>query len=275
MRLCRRKPGPPLGEFVEALWLFDSSAPTQGKERALPDGCAQLIVNLREDRTTVYDRRDFQLCQTFNGCLIVGPQTEFCVIDRQEQMTLAGVHFKPGGAYPFLVPQADELQGLHVSLDALWGGLANELRERLLAAKTVEEQFDLFERALLARAKGTFERHPAVHFALQEFRTEPRTKSVADVVERTGFSARRFIELFRRQVGMTPKLFCRVQRFQSVLRRLCADGAVEWADVALDAGYFDQAHFIHDFRAFSGINPSTYRQTRPWYQNHVPLDLSS
>ena len=270
MQLHSRRPGPPLDEFVEALWVFQGDPQPHAKDRALPDGCAALIVNLTEDRTRVYDRHDFSLRQTFNGCALVGPQTEYNVIDTG-LISAAGIHFKPGGAYPFLAPPADELHGSQLPLDVLWGGFAGELRERLLEAANTDEQLSILEQALLSRARRTLARHPAVRFALQQFQGGPRTKTIADVTGLTGLSARRFIEVFRREVGLTPKLFCRVGRFQRVLQRFAAGKRVEWTDVALEAGYFDQAHFIHDFKAFSGINPSTYAETRSPFPNHVPL----
>jgi AraC-like DNA-binding protein len=270
MRLIRRKPDSPLDEFVDVFWIFGSAAQTPAKERALPDACVQLIVNLREDRTSIYDRYDFRVSRTFNGCALVGPQSEFAVIDGGGPMELAGVHFKPGGAYPFLSPPADELHGLQLPLDVLWGAMAAEMRERLLEAQTPHEQFHVMEQVLLARITRSLSRHRAVDFALRQFQTG-QTQSIAGVTAQTGLCSRRFIELFRREVGLTPKLFCRVRRFQRVLRCIASGKPVDWTDVALDAGYFDQAHFIHDFRAFSGINPSAYRETRPWHMNHVPL----
>ena len=91
------------------------------------------------------------------------------------------------------------------------------------------------------------------------------------MVEQVGFSQRRFIQLFSDEVGLTPKLFCRVNRFQRVVRRLATMNEVDWAQVALDCGYYDQAHFIHDFQAFAGITPSAYLQDRTEHLNHVPL----
>lgn len=271
MRLLRRKPAPPLDEFVDALWTFEGAAQPHSKELALPDGCAQLIVNLREDRHRIYDRRTHELRQTCNGCLLVGPQSEFNVIDTAAEMKLAGIYFKPGGTYPFFGPPTDELHGLQVPLDAFWGRCASQLRERLLEAITPDERFALMEQLLLNRVKRPLACHPAVAFALEQFARGPQLKTIAHVTEQTGFSARRFIQLFREHVGLTPKLFCRVRRFQRALGRIASGRQIEWTDVALDAGYFDQAHFIHDFRAFSGINPSTYRHTRPYHRNHVPL----
>jgi AraC-like DNA-binding protein len=238
----------------------------------LPDGAMGLVINLHEDQTRVYDRDDLTVCRRFNGCLLAGAQSEHFVIDTAEQVSVAGIQFKPGGGFPFLGMPADELHGQHVSLDALWGRFAGELRERLLESGSPEEQFDVMEQALLMRLRRPPARHPAVEFALREFQCPHRNSTVASVTEATGFSARRFIEVFRGEVGLTPKLFCRVQRFRRVLRTLAAGRVPDWAEIALDCGYFDQPHFIHDFRAFSGLSPAVYAQQRQGpYLNHVPI----
>ena len=103
------------------------------------------------------------------------------------------------------------------------------------------------------------------------FMVLPHTRTIADVTGQIGLSAKRFIQVFAGEVGLTPKLFCRVRRFQRTLRAMGQGRPVEWATLAADCGYFDQAHFIHDFRAFSGINPSTYIAQRTEHLNHVPL----
>ncbi len=84
-------------------------------------------------------------------------------------------------------------------------------------------------------------------------------------------SHKHFIAQFRRHVGLTPKLFCRIRRFQQVLTQVASRRTVEWADVAYSCGYYDQAHFVHDFQRFSGLNPSTYLSERPEYPNFVPV----
>lgn len=266
-------PAPPLSDFVKVLWLYEGAPRPHTKERILPDGSMELVINLREDQVRVYDRDDFNRCETRRGAVIVGPHSHFFVIDTAEQMSVAGVHFKPGGAFPFFGLPAGELQDEHVSLDTLWGSAAADLREQLLAAPTPAAKFRTLERALLRQARLALERHPAVAFALRQFSGIPRARSVSEVSEQIGLSARRFIRVFSDEVGLTPKLYCRVRRFQKVLRRVGLGKEVDWAGVALDCGYFDQAHFIHDFRAFSGINPTTYLAQRTEHLNHVPLVL--
>jgi AraC-like DNA-binding protein len=89
---------------------------------------------------------------------------------------------------------------------------------------------------------------------------------VADAV---GLSVRRFIEALARDVGLTPKQDCRVCRFQQAVTAANAACEVDWAEVALSCGCYDQPHFIHDFRAFSGLTPGGYRDGRTAFQNHV------
>jgi len=271
MRSYQHVPGPPLSDFVALLWLYEGYQQPHKKERLLPDGSMELVVNLNEDQTRLYDAHDTEKFQTLRGPVVVGAHSEFFVIDTAEQHTVAGVHFKPGGAFPFLGLPAGELHNTMVSLEDLWGSLADQLRERLLEAAMPQARLRVLEQTLLARAAERLERHPAVAFALHEFHGLPHTRTVADVTGQIGLSAKRFIQVFSGEVGLTPKLFCRVRRFQRVLRVIAKGRPVEWAAVAADCGYFDQAHFIHDFRAFSGINPSTYIAQRTEHLNHVPL----
>jgi AraC-like DNA-binding protein len=77
--------------------------------------------------------------------------------------------------------------------------------------------------------------------------------------------------MFREHVGLTPKLFCRIRRFQDALNRTAGGKRVVWAQLAADCGYFDQAHFVRDFQAFSGINPTAYLLARGEWVNHLPL----
>ncbi len=269
MRFLYRIPKPPLSNFVRMLWYYEGYEAVHTKERILPTGTIELIVNLREDVTRIYDPRDTTKCTTYKGLSISGLLTEYAVIDTDEQMHVMGLHFAPGGGFPFFDLPLSEFKDQHVSLEDVWGPSARSLRERLLAIPTVEGQFDLLEAALLERMR-TFEYHKTIQFALHQMH-QKRTQTISELVDAIGISSRRFIQLFSAQVGLTPKLFCRVLRFQQVVQGIGGTGEVELADLALDCGYFDQAHFVHDFKAFSGISPTEYLANRTMHLNHVPL----
>jgi AraC-like DNA-binding protein len=230
-------------------------------ERLLPDGCMCLVVNLDEDRIRIYDREDHTRFSNRSGVITIGAQPEYFLIDTAQQRCVLGVQFLPGGAFPFLNMQADALQGEHVDLKG-------SLRERILEAATPRARCLVIEAELLARACGRLELRPEIAFAVRELE---RQRTVAEVLSQTGFTAKRFTDQFRKAVGLTPKVFSRVRRFQSALRTVGRDNEPDWTDIALSCGYFDQAHFNHDFRAFSGINPSTYSAKKTPHLNHVPL----
>jgi AraC-like DNA-binding protein len=182
-------------------------------------------------------------------------------MDTRQEMSVIGVHFMPGGAFPFLGMPAAELSDTHIALETLWGPSAREIRERLCAATSPAERFCLLESALLARLSSAKERHYAVPFALDIYGQSGQTKTslrVRDVARRIGLSQRRFIQVFKAEVGMTPKLFGRVQRFQKVLALLPRATIPDWARLAVECGYFDQSHLIHDFLEFSGFSPLDY-----------------
>jgi AraC-like DNA-binding protein len=246
----------PLSDFVEFLWLAEGYSQPHAAEWVLPTGRMGLVLNLDG-------------CNE-GGNIIAGARTGSMILDTSRPLSLLGVGFKPGGAFPFFRLPAGELQNLSVSLETLWGRSASILRERLLEAKNRAARFEIVERALLERLQDGAESHPAVRFAVEAFQDRAQSMSVGSVVERTGLTARRFIDTFRDQVGLTPKVFARIARFRRLIASLEASTDVDWSATALQCGYFDQAHFIHDFRAFAGLRPSDYLRYRT-STNHVRI----
>ncbi|PYQ27052.1 MAG: AraC family transcriptional regulator [Acidobacteria bacterium] len=267
-----RAAAPPLRDLVDILWFAESNAMPHPKERLLPTGTMELIVNLLEDVVYVYDRRDLRM-EILPGAIVVGAASEFMVIDTRNETCVLGVHFRPGGALPLLgeLP-AGEVRDQHVALAELWGAReANDLRVQLLAAPSTQEKFDVVERVLTARLTRSRERQAAVAHILQRI---PRTRTITEATRDVGWSQRRLIDAFSNEVGLTPKVYGRVMRFQRVLRRVHAHAQddVDWADIALACGYFDQSHLVRDFRAIAGITPTDYLMRRTPHQNHVPME---
>jgi len=269
----------PLLDFVEDFWLYDGYTQPHFKERILPSGTFELVINLRDDELRIYDAAQPERCNRFSGALVSGTYGGFFVIDTAEEVSIMGVHFRPGGAFPFLGLPAGELADTHVNLETLWGRSAVELRERLCDAATPAEKFRLLEEALVAHLFRPLEHHYAVPTALDAFRQTNDSAMVRDVARRIGLSQRRFIQVFTEEIGLTPKLFSRVQRFQRAMALVRQTTAPDWARLAVNCGYFDQSHLIRDFLMFSGHSPMNYlrRQNHLHQQgvhikrNHLPL----
>jgi AraC-like DNA-binding protein len=273
------RPGPPLSNFIENLWLYHDYASPHLRERIFPNGTFELVFNLREDELRIY--RGPQLDQTshFSGAIVSGPYGSFFGSDGAEEASVMGVHFKPGGAFPFLGLAANELADFHINLRDIWGGAASELHERLSSEPSSARRFRILEEALISHQFRALEHHPAVALALDRVRSAPSRSFVQTLVREAGISERRFVDVFNFQVGIKPKLFARLKRFQRVLRTVHRSRTLPWGQLALEHGYYDQSHLIRDFLAFSGFSPADYllrlqdlRAERAQLKfNHLPL----
>lgn len=270
MRYITRTPPPPLGRFVSQLWYYEAPELPDLIERVLPTGNMSILVNLNEDELRWYEGSDPSRCHRLSGAAVVGAYAEHFAIDTAEQRAIVGAELTPGGSLPFFKPPAGALSGGHVSLDALWGREAALVRERVLEAKTPEAKLRAFEAVLRSRLTSAAPRDGAVDLALAAFADPEGGSTVGDVMGRLGMSPKRFIQTFTEKVGLTPKRYCRVLRFQQAISAIERGAVVSWADVALACGYYDQAHFIHDFRAFAALTPTEYAARRR-ERNHVAI----
>ncbi len=264
-------PSSRLAGFVERFWQC-TDAPSHRRVRILPSGTVELVFNLSDDEVRIYDSWQSDRRARYSGSVVSGPYKGCLMLDPMPHSTIIGVHFKPGGAFPFLGAPACELADTHLDLDALWGATAAELRERLCAAATVGQRFSLLEDALLSRLPNPPVRHGAVPIALATFNRTSGAARVRDVARNVGLSQRRFIQVFAAEVGLTPKLYCRVRRFQRARDLAQNVEAPDWAQVAAECGYFDQSHLVRDFQALAGLTPMNYlrQPTEPILPNHIP-----
>jgi AraC-like DNA-binding protein len=250
------QPGPPLGCSIEHVWYNEHYQVAHRRERALPNGRFQLIIDLSGGFEPI----------------VVGMRSEYALLETATLQHVMSVVFRPGGTREFFDLPADAFYNGVVPLEQVWGADALWLRDRLRDAPTPAEKFRVMDAALLRRRSERRQLHAAVRHALGRFGRDAHIRSVLAVTKETGVSRRHLAQLFRQQVGITPKLYCRVHRFQRVVQRISAGAAVDWADVALAGGYCDQSHFANEFRDFSGMTPGDYLASDRPYVNHVVED---
>ena len=237
----------------------------------MPTGESTVVFQLGDEQIRVYDWKNPTRFDSFGFAALCGPRSQPFVIDTAEQDRVFGIQFRPGGAFPFFHAPGREFENRDVELELLWPGATCRLRERLLEATDVDTMFRIAEATLLEQLVRPLQLHPGVASAARSLAARPHCTRVATVVEGIGMSHRRFLQLFANQIGMTPKAFCRVRRFQRVLVHLKTVREINWPRIALDCGYYDQAHFIHDFQSFSGFSPTAYSAIKTEHLNHVPL----
>lgn len=266
-----RPPRPELRPFVALVWAQDGAARRPAgslREHVLPGGGMHLVFRLSQAPLRLFDGVHDDTGHAVGHALVGGARTAFYVRDISSPSASVGALLRPGAAQALFGMPAGELSGRHTRLEDLWGGIADELHEQFLELPGSDSRLALLEAVLMHRLARAPHPHPAVVEALRQFR---RRESVGAVVERTGYSHRHFIELFRHSTGFSPKAYGRVLRFQAALHRLAADPARACAQIALDAGYSDQAHFSREFRALAGVTPAAYRALAPAAMNHVGI----
>jgi len=272
MTFHSRNPAAPVGLFVDRLWLFSGGGFDHTRECVLPDGGADLVIQFEDTPRHRFDPANPRRRESVRRAWICGLLSRPTLIDVLPHATMMGAHFKPGGLAPFLLGPADELAGQLVEVDQLWTSEGTELRERLFECSMLARRFDILEEFLQKRLAKGMRFDPAVQATVLRLALAGPTPPIVELAKASGFSHKHFIRRFQQSVGLTPKTFARLQRFQFALahmqnRRLPVDGA----GLAAACGYFDQAHFIHDFQSFSGMTPSAYLRSPGADARFVPL----
>jgi AraC-like DNA-binding protein len=257
MRYRAIPPGPYLAKFIECFWTLESRerSSVTSPERILPDGCVELIFNLAD----AFKRHHA------NGALEIQPQTliagqmrRYAMIEPAGRVKLFGVRFHPGGAYPFLQFPLSELTDQIIGFDSVWNRGGKELADRIQSARSVRERIGITEMTLLARLEQRRSVDRRVDAVVKTIVAREGLVSLERLRRNLGISERQLERKFQTTVGITPKFLCRTLRFQKVFKAVERHQTVNWGFIASECGYYDQAHFIHDFREFSGQNPTAY-----------------
>ena len=247
MQLAGRPPHPALRRDIRTLtgWYERSDAPLRRSE--LPGGRVVLVVSFGP-RMDV-DGRTFT---SFAAGLYDAPAlTEHDGLGHGIQS-----YMTPLGARRFFGMPMSEITGQTVELEDLIGPVAGQLSERLAEAPDWATRIDLFERAIAKRVLAAPPVASELEWAWDRLLESDGAAPIGELAAELGWSRRHFAVRFRDELGMPPKALARLLRFERAVKRLRAGD--ELADLALEAGYYDQAHFNRDFRAFAGITPTEY-----------------
>lgn len=266
-----RIPRQPLDRFVENIILFEDFSIDHLVERFLPDGNVEIIINLLEGTEYVYDNDSFEEIQGCREGWASGIRSKPISIPAGDGASKMVIVFKKGMAHPFFPVPMAEFTDTVVDAEYFWRDDFRLLRERLLGAPTGMEKFDLIEAFLCARLDSDTSLNPCVEYALEEIVKRPGYTSLSALSLKIGYSQKHFIDLFKKHVGLTPKAYVKVIRFQKAIEAIEREESVDWLSIALGSGYYDQAHFINEFRTLSGFTPSDYLTKKSDTLNYVPV----
>jgi AraC-like DNA-binding protein len=262
-----RVPRPPLDGLIDDLYYLEG-VPPYPRLTLPPMPSAVLIVNLGAP-FRIRACTDVEAAEYADGVVLTA-LTRAMEFGYPPATRSVGVHFKPWGLAPFLPMPAAELCDRPVSMEEVWGRpTIAELRDRLATAAGPHEMLTLLEDELMRRVCETaglgLVRHTSSVIA-----AATGAVAVGDLSVAAGVSSTYLAQRFKEIIGFTPKRLARTYRFAAAVRAIDPAGAVDWLELAGRAGYYDQAHFGHDFRAFTGLTPTGYLDVRRRFLREHP-----
>lgn len=261
----------PLGQFVEVIIYYEGVQHTHKVDRFLPNGDTEILIDFHDAPQYIYDNESLKEIQACNHVWASGFRTEPITIPSGTDAAMMVIAFKKGMAAPFFPFPMGEIANSVVDADLVWGTDFGLLREQLLATKDIDERFRIVEDFLIREFQSQMAINPCVAFAVGEMTERPDAISIAKMNARIGYSQKHFTEMFRRQVGVTPKSYLKIMRFQKAVRTIDAADNIDWGQISLECGFYDQSHFINDFKHFAGFTPEQYAKIQTNYQNYIPV----
>lgn len=271
MRVQFCQPPPPLSDYVELLTWYEGYMPDYTHERLLPQGVVEMVIDLTEPPKFIYDNDSLAVAQTCKTAWIAGLRHEFITISAVPGSSMLVVRFREGMAHAALHLPLGLLKNQVLDAGEVLGPCIAALREQLVNTPHPGEKFALMLAFLTDRIRRRPDIHPAVSFAVQKIIENPAMVTVDELVRKTGWSHKHLIAVFDKYVGASPKAFVRVSRFQKAVFSIGEKTTVDWGALVHDCGYYDQAHFIKDFKRFSGFSPENYLLMRGADLNYLPV----
>jgi len=244
-------PGKHLQPYISCYWTMTSEIELEKPipHRVIPDGCADIIFDLNEHSYR-------------QAGSIVGTMTKPIFAILKGRFNYIAIRFLPGGFLHFFDSAMYNFTDQIIPLETTSGKNSRNLIEQLFLENHIENQIKLLESHLERLLKINSRNDTVVKNALYKILTNKGNIRVSELSRIVDTSKRQLRRKFERWVGVSPKAFCRIIRFKNVLRMVRHDSKRNLLSIALDSGYYDQSHFIHEFNSYYGLNPSEFLKSK-------------
>ena len=248
---------PLLRPFVKVIWSMenDTALFDAVPMRILPDTCVELVVHFADPYKTTYSNNT---CMIQQQSMIVAQMKNFIEIQPNGKTGFIAVRFSAWGAYHFFGIPMKEVANGETGLQDVWKDLATEIEERIFSEQTNNHRIKIIQQYLFAQLSKNGRFDNAIDFCLTEISSAKGCISIEDLAYKTGISNRQLIRRFDNCIGLSPKEFSRITKFIHSLNYLKQFPEKNFTETGYDCGYYDQAHFIRDFKEYSGLTPTEY-----------------
>jgi len=257
MKYLEFKPIAPLAKYIQQIWILESEFEEDyyPKERIMPDGIVEIVFHYQDPFITYSQSGEgYRQPKGF----AISQMSKFIEIESKGRIGFISVRFFPWGAYHFFkTPIKSFLDGT-INLTEIWPEHYQQIIEELGNAQSSEERLNILQQFLLNRLQENIKDDPLLDDAVKLIRSSKGQLSIEELCGKTGFSKKQLERKFLTTVGTTPKIFSRISRFLNICQNLDDSSNKTLSQLTYECGYFDQAHFIKEFKQFSGFTPKEF-----------------
>jgi len=250
------EPSKELKDFVQCYWTLDfPRADSPKMNTIIPDGTMKLIFHYGDLYWHHPENKDSFLQPR---CFLIGQLTRPYVVEPTGNTGTFVVRFHPNGFLPFATFPIKEMENTPVPLEQLYGEKGKELEEAILNALTTVDRISIVENFLLDHLTDLKTIDKIIKSAVDTILTTNGQISVADMSKKNHIHRRQLARKFSSAIGLSPKQLSKTIRLQTTLKKLLTEKGLKFTDLAYDNEYFDQSHFIKDFKEFTGVSPKEF-----------------
>lgn len=250
------EPGEALSPFIKCYWTLEGGGEeAPQKQTIVPDGCMEMIFHYG-DLYRQYTKNGSSIIQP--RCFVIGQLTRPLEIEPTGETGIFSARFHPEGFLPFATFPIKEMENTAVSLEKLFGREGQELEQKILSAYSTSERLKLAEAFLFNRLTDTETIDRMVRSTVETILTANGQLAVEELSRKTHINRRQLERKFSSAIGLSPKQLSKTIRLQAALKMLLSGKFTSLTALAHAGEYYDQAHFIKDFRELTGLTPKEF-----------------
>lgn len=250
------QPQEKLARYIKYYWTLhnDDDLMPHSRERIFPDGCIELIFNYADPMRKF--ENDTGVIQPRN--IVHGQLKKFIELESTGKIGLFSTRFQAAGLQPFIDFDVSELTDKSMTVAEIWNEEGQQLERDMKMAKNSEARIAVVEAFLLQRLAKSRKKDAAISLCVDAIVASDGMVTIDELSEKFNLGKRHLERKFLSSVGLSQKLFSRIVRFNNVLQLIEDKDFRTFTNVAHEGGFYDQAHFIRDFKEFTGLNPKQY-----------------
>ncbi|MBW1297757.1 helix-turn-helix transcriptional regulator [Aquimarina litoralis] len=260
-------------KYIESIFHFKDFTPDHSIERVVPTGHVFVIFELDNIPRNTFDNTTLKPNNTYTKVWISGMHKNYISISAHQKSEMFVIQFKPFGTYPFFHFPTENLNEKICSSEEIFEDELLLLRDNILKQPTSQDKFKVAENWLSKRYDATKVPSEELLTVIKKLQQEPASH-LSKIIDHYPHTQKHLIDQFKKYIGLTPKYYQRIVRFNDILFQIKQQESILWSQIAYQCGYSDQSHFIKEFKHFSGFNPKEFikQEFNKDEPNFFPLD---